>query len=100
MKQNKEPNDKDRTEMGNDWREWREDARQHKKSAREANTETAQKLADTNDLQLVSYNDGTQLSFRRDGIRLDYFPTSGKILIGNKYFKAKLEATLKTHFKL
>lgn len=86
--------------MGNEWREWKQDAREHKQTMREGNTKAAEYYAAQYGLLLTSFNDGTQLRFSKNGLKLDYFPTSDKIKIGQRFFKADLETTLKTHFEL
>lgn len=93
--------DKGNTEMGDDWREWKEDAQKIRKISREGNSEAAKYYSETYNIPLVEYNNGMQLSFQKNGLRLDYFPTSDKIFIGKKWWaKADLETKLKEHFKI
>ena len=92
--------DKGNTEMGDEWREWKQDAREHKQTMREGNTKAAEYYAAEYGLLLTSFNGGIQLRFTKNGLKLDYFPTADKIKIGQRFFKADLETTLKTHFGL
>lgn len=89
-----------KSEMGEFWSDIREHDAQHRKTTREANTELAERCAIKYDLLLTSFNSGMQLRFTKNGLKLDYFPTAGKIKIGQGFFKADLETTLKTHFGL
>ncbi len=98
MKKNKEPKDKGRSEMGDEWREWKEEARYIKERNREVNTSFAQAYSSLYDIPIVTYNNGMQPSFQKNGLRLDYFPTSGKILIGKRWTNGDLEEKIKKHF--
>lgn len=93
--------DKGNTEMGDDWRELNEDERKQRQISREGNTKAAEYYASVYGIPIISYNGGTQLSFQKGGIRLDYFPTSDKILVGNKWYnRADLETKIKEVFSL
>jgi hypothetical protein len=86
--------------MGEFWADVREHDAQHKQTMREGNTKAAEYYAAEYGLLLTSFNGGMQLRFTKNGLKIDYFPTSDKIKIGDRFFKADLETTLKTHFNL
>lgn len=90
----------DKSEMGEFWADVREHDAQQRKSKREANTELAKTLAEKYGLTITEYNDGTQLRLISEKKAFDYFPTSGKVKIGNRFFFANLENEIKKHFAL
>ena len=89
-----------KSEIGEFWADVREHDARHKQTMREANTKLAEQYVAEYDFSFIYFNYGTQLRFLKNGLKLDYFPTSGKIKIGDRFFKADLETTLKTHFGL
>lgn len=100
MKKIHVPKDKGRTEMGEVWREFREEQRENRKTWREVNTRFAYAYASFYDLEIEQFNGGTQLRFKKSGKHLDYFPTSGKIKIGQRYKRMDLETEIKKTFNL
>jgi len=86
--------------MGDEWREWKEDAKEHRQKKRAINTALAHSLAEKYRLIISEFNDGTQIRFLSGKIKLDYFPTSGKVKIGDRFFVANLENEIKKHFGL
>lgn len=93
-----QPKDKGRTEMGEDWRAFNEEERQRKEFLRKSNIEGAYHYARQYGLEIQEFNGGTQLRLQKDGKQLDYFPTSGKIKVGQRYHLLNLETEIKKVF--